>query len=499
MAEPVLVQSPSHLPEPKEWSVFTRRQKILIIALVSFGGFFSPTSAAIYFPAIQTLANDFHKSTTLINFTITTYMVLQGIAPTVLGDLAESLGKRPVYLISFAIYIAANVGLACQSNYAALLVLRAMQSCGSSATIALGISTAGDIAKGSERGRYVGWTSSLFLIGPAIGPILGGLLAGSLSWRAIFWFLAILAVVFTVLYALFCPETARSIVDDGSKVPPRLNQTGLELLRRRRIRREGREGLRDMEKNDEAQRRDRASRPTLRWPNPLNSLVLLKEKDIAIVLVYTALLFASTYQLLASLVSIFKEKYGYNDIQLGLCYIPYGVGTMISSYLGGRLLDWNLLRIAKHLDFDVNRRDESEEALAFPWELARLQVIAPFSIFGAICFLYYGWVLQESRNVPGQLIIQFLIGLSLNTATNAFSVMLVDCYPMRSATANAANNFTRCLLGAGATAAIEPMLTAMGRGPCFTFIGGVILLFSPLMWLLSKKGPQWRKERFQRA
>ena len=40
---------------------------------------FSPLTANIYFPAIPTISSAFHKSTELINLTVTVYMVVQGI------------------------------------------------------------------------------------------------------------------------------------------------------------------------------------------------------------------------------------------------------------------------------------------------------------------------------------------------------------------------------------------------------------------------------------
>lgn len=544
-----------------EWSVFSKRKKKLIIFLASWGGFFSPVSAAIYFPAIQTLAHDFDKSTSLINLTITSYMVLQGLAPTVFGVLAEHVGKRPVYLITFTIYIGANIGLALQNSYTALLVLRCLQSAGSSATIALAIGTAGDVAKGSERGTYVGWTSCGFLIGPAIGPVIGGLLAGSLSWRAIFWFLTIMAVVYLAVYATICPETARSVVGDGSITAPKFNRTLLEILSASKAKKVAKAASSDLERNqqrrnvatpnlsgedltnlegkepsgktelpnqsghetsdpeeDEAlamaatkdtkkdspsdeSKKAPAMAPTrkkFRFPNPLESLILLKEVDIAIILFYNALLFGAPYQMMASTVTIFKELYGYDDIFIGLCYMPFGIATMIGSVVGGRISDWNLKRIAREGNFEIDRRSDSPESQAVPWERARLQVAAPFALAGGCFFIGYGWSVNWKTPVAVPLVLQFFIGLSANTGANAFSVMLVDRYPDKSATASAANNFTRCLFGAGATAVIEPMLKAMGRGPCFSFVGGVLLLFSPLMLVLVKYGPQWRMERLSR-
>jgi MFS family permease len=55
------------------------------------------------------------------------------------------------------IYIAANTGLALQNSFAALLILRCLQSTGASSTIALGTGVVGDLATASERGKYMGW------------------------------------------------------------------------------------------------------------------------------------------------------------------------------------------------------------------------------------------------------------------------------------------------------------------------------------------------------
>jgi MFS family permease len=93
---------------------------------------FSPLSSFIYFPAITSISSSLHVSIELINLTIASYLIVSSIAPTLLGDIADMAGRRPVYLSILSIYVAVNVGLALQSSYAALLVLRMVQSFGAS-------------------------------------------------------------------------------------------------------------------------------------------------------------------------------------------------------------------------------------------------------------------------------------------------------------------------------------------------------------------------------
>jgi MFS family permease len=66
-----------------------------------------------------------------IDLTITLYLVLQAVSPAFFGPLSDTLGRRPVVLITFSIYCAASLGLALNKHsYVALLVLRSLQSTG---------------------------------------------------------------------------------------------------------------------------------------------------------------------------------------------------------------------------------------------------------------------------------------------------------------------------------------------------------------------------------
>ena len=70
--------------------------------------------------------------------------------------------------------------------------------------MAIGAATLADIYEPHERGTMMGVYYTAPLLGPSIGPILGGGLTQGLSWRAVFWFLAILGgVIFSAFLFLF--------------------------------------------------------------------------------------------------------------------------------------------------------------------------------------------------------------------------------------------------------------------------------------------------------
>jgi hypothetical protein len=61
--------------EEKDYSSFTTWEKRFIVFTATMGAFFSPFTAQIYFPALNTIAKDLNVSSSKINLTMTTYMV----------------------------------------------------------------------------------------------------------------------------------------------------------------------------------------------------------------------------------------------------------------------------------------------------------------------------------------------------------------------------------------------------------------------------------------
>lgn len=109
------------------FSLLTGNQKRWIALLVAFAGMFSPMSSFIYYPAIDSLAAGLHVSVEMVNITVTSYLVVSGIAPSLLGNAADMLGRRPIYVLAFMLYFGANLGLALQNSFPGLLSLRMLQ------------------------------------------------------------------------------------------------------------------------------------------------------------------------------------------------------------------------------------------------------------------------------------------------------------------------------------------------------------------------------------
>ena len=404
-----------------------------------------------------------------------------------IAGFSDLTGRRPAYIYCFIVYIAANIGLALQRNYAALLVLRCLQSAGSSGTVALCNGVVADLVTSAERGIYVGYTSVPAILGPVVGPIIGGVIAQYLGWWWIFWFLTICSVTYFLLFFLFLPETCRKVVGDGSIPPPKLNQSLTGIIReRRRIK----AGI----AVDAAQQATVRKNYRLKFPNPLSTLVIAGDKESGLILFCSGLLVAILYATTTGIPYLFGKIYNFDELQLGLVYIPFGAGNLISAFSTGKAIDWNYRRHAKRNGFPLTK-NRHQDLTNFPIERARLEVALPLLYIGNIGSIAYGWTLNYRTNLAGPLILLFVFGYGSMAAFQVMQILIIDINPGNAASSTAANNLFRCLLGAGSTAVVIPMIDRMGVGWAYTFASLVWIALSPSLWLLMKYGPGWRREK----
>ncbi|TKA64624.1 hypothetical protein B0A55_09564 [Friedmanniomyces simplex] len=144
-------------------------------------------------------------------------------------------------------------------------------------------------------------------------------------------------------------------------------------------------------------------------------------------------------------------------------------------------------------------KNRQTDLSTFPIELARVQIALPLFFTAAACIIGYGWMMDQKISLAGPVILLLVFGYCLIGASQVLNILIIDIYPGQPATATAANNVTRCLIGAAATAAIIPMSDAMGNGWAYTVLA---LLFTvscvgPIASM--RYGVQWRRAKKEKA
>ena len=102
-------------------------------------------ASAIFLPSIPQLADDLNASETIINVTVAIFILVIGFAPIIWSPLSGFYGRKPVYLASSPLMIAGSIGVAVSRNVGDVIGTRILQGIGSSAVLAVGAGTIGDI------------------------------------------------------------------------------------------------------------------------------------------------------------------------------------------------------------------------------------------------------------------------------------------------------------------------------------------------------------------
>lgn len=471
---------------PPPYTVFTADERRLITVIMGMSMFFSPMTANIYFPVMPALASALDVSVQKINLTITTYVILQGISPLFIGDLADRVGRRPVYFLTFLVYISASLGLALnKTSYAALLALRTLQSAGCSATAAISYGVLADFATPAKRGHVLGMAMVVANTGPTLGPLLGGAIAGRSGWNWVFWFLTILGILFVLILVVLFPETSRKIVDNGSLPAARWNRPILSLLA-------------TYPKNvaSKAPKSVPASAKTpLTLPNPLPALRIVLYKDASLVLWVSAIHYMAYYCIQATMATLFSTKYHLDELQIGLTYLPIGFGVACGGFLNGKFMDLNYRRTARDINFTIDNI-AGDDIRVFPIERARTRFAHPLILLDTFLLVAYGWACRYHAHLAIVLILQFALGFLQTCIVQTFNTLLVDIFLSNPSTASASGNITRCALSAAGIAAIQPLIEQLDYGWVFTAIAGLAGATSVSATALSRsQGMIWRQER----
>ena len=479
--------SPPPVAADEPYSIFDHRQRALIVFTVSVAATFSGFASNIYFPALPTIAADFNVSSELINLTVTAYLVFQGLAPSLWGPVSDARGRRVAYIGTFCVFLGACVGLALCKNYASLVVLRALQSTGSASTIAIGSGVIGDVTTRENRGGFMGIFQAGLLVPVAIGPVIGGALAGSPSlggWRSVFWFLTIYGGVFLVFLILVLPETLRAMVGNGgravqeldvfSRFPLRVYQKRTTTLWTRPV--------------PSSSSSLSAHKAEPRLPIDIFGPVrILVSKQAGPVVFFVAVYYAVWQMSITAMSTLFQSQYGLSETRTGLTYIANGVGSVVGTYITGKLLDR-----------DYKRAAAAAGTGPFPLEKARMRLLPLFAVLQSASILMFGWTIDRNVAIAAPIVSTFITGWCVVSMAGIVSTYLVDVHGGGGA-ATASLNLARCLLAAGGTSFVMPLIKRIGTGPAFSLCAGVQLLSSVGLVVQWRYGPRWRQEAEVRA
>ncbi|HEU4656375.1 MAG TPA: MFS transporter [Capillimicrobium sp.] len=149
-------------------------------------GITSVPNAAIVL-ALPTLHRELDASTTMLQWTVTGYLLTYSSLLIAAGRLADLLGRVRVLVAGTVLFMAASVAGALADSAVLLIAAMLLTGVGAAVLTPASLAIVTDAFRGDRRGMAVGVWGAATALFSGIGPAIGGVLTGELDWRWILW------------------------------------------------------------------------------------------------------------------------------------------------------------------------------------------------------------------------------------------------------------------------------------------------------------------------
>lgn len=164
----------------------------------------------IMLPALGLISDDFGLAgENDRQWIITSYIYGMAIGSILYGSLADRYGRKPVLLVTTAIYVGFGILCAFSESYDLLLTARFIQGLAASAMGVLANSIIRDRYEGDAMARTMSTIMMVFMAVPVLAPMLGQLVLVFAPWQMIFIVLSAIGALALLWLLIRLPETLR--------------------------------------------------------------------------------------------------------------------------------------------------------------------------------------------------------------------------------------------------------------------------------------------------
>lgn len=168
---------------------------------------FAPLSIDMYLPALPDIANDLHTKPSLVQLSLTFFLLGLSLGQLLAGPLSDVRGRRKPLLIGLLIYFAVSLLCAFSQSIWGLIGLRFIQGLAGAAGIVISRAIVRDLYSGTELTKFFSLLALVNGVAPILAPILGGQLLRIAPWQGVFIVLSVIGLVMFLVVLFGLPET----------------------------------------------------------------------------------------------------------------------------------------------------------------------------------------------------------------------------------------------------------------------------------------------------
>ena len=445
---------------PQNWSLGKKNFVALILSLYTFAVY---SGSAIYTPGQLGVEERFGVSPTASSLPLSLYVLAYGLGPLIFSPMSEVplIGRNPVYVTTFLIFLILSFPTAVVNNFAGLLVLRFLQGFFGSPCLATGGATMQDMYSLLYLPYAITIWASAAYCGPALGPLLSGFAVMAKGWRWSLWEITWISGPVFVLMFLLMPETSTP---------------NLLLRRAGRLRKlTGDSHLKSQSEIDQAGMQPRRIAIDA-IVKPME--ITIKDPAILFVNIYTAIIYGIYYSFFEAFPLVYPVYYGFSIGIIGVLFLCILVSCFVGVIMYCAYLYWYLVPDILSHGF------RSQEHRLVP---------ALFASFGPVIGLFiFAWTARPDLPWIASVIGISTFGATVFIVIQCIFVYVPLSYPQYAASLFAGNDFFRSALACGSILFARPLFINLGIDKGVTLLAGLSVLGVIGIFILYFHGAQLR-------
>src|SRR6201998_3332441 len=180
----------------------------------------NPLAMDMMLPALPNIGSAFHIDVAnRLQTVLSAFLIGFGVGQFVIGPLSDSFGRRPVLLGGMVVYAIASVLAIAAPSFETLLLARALEGLGTSATRVIATSIVRDCYAGRRMASVVSLAMMVFIAVPVLAPSFGQAVMLITHWRGIFVALMAYGLVALAWSFLRMPETLPNELRKSLAIP----------------------------------------------------------------------------------------------------------------------------------------------------------------------------------------------------------------------------------------------------------------------------------------
>ena len=154
-----------------------------------------PLSIDMYLPALPGIASDMNTGASLVQLSLTFFLLGLAIGQLLVGPFSDIHGRRVPLVGGLIIYIVSSLLCFISTSIEILIALRFIQGLSGAAGVVIARAIVRDLYSGPQMTKIIARLMLVTGAAPVLAPILGGQLLRVTSWRGVFVVLTVIGIV----------------------------------------------------------------------------------------------------------------------------------------------------------------------------------------------------------------------------------------------------------------------------------------------------------------